>query len=140
MRPADTIPVEATFGYMTKFKRKHLNLEKSHINDAFVIANGSTEKRNSPYLQKQVRRQNRKLFKGSRSHLKNTAPRVMMGFQRFDKVLFEEQACFIFGRRSSGYFALRTLEGTTIHNSAKAKDLVLLESVKTLLIERQHVA
>ena len=43
--------------------------------------------------------------------------------------------CFVFGRRQTGYFALRKLDGTKIHNSAKAKDLILLESAKTLLTE-----
>ncbi|MCZ7362067.1 MAG: hypothetical protein O8C58_01810, partial [Candidatus Methanoperedens sp.] len=41
---------------------------------------------------------------------------------------------FVFGRRKTGYFELRKLDGTKIHASAKAKELVLLETSKTLLI------
>ena len=106
-----------------------------------MIANGSTQQRTIQYVQKQVRKQNRKLYKGIRSHLKNTAPRFIKGFQRFDKVLFGETECFVFGRRSTGYFALRTLDGTKIHASAKAKELKLLEPSSTMLMElRQRVA
>ena len=44
--------------------------------------------------------------------------------------------CFVFGRRTSGYFDLKKLDGTKIYASAKAKELSLLERAKTLLIER----
>lgn len=48
--------------------------------------------------------------------------------------------CFITGRRSTGYFALKTLDGQRIHDSAKTKDLKLLEPRKTYITERiRHV-
>ncbi|TJX13607.1 hypothetical protein E9840_08995 [Tissierella creatinini] len=53
------------------------------------------------------------------------------------KVLFQEQECFIFGRRATGYFDLRKLDGTVIHKSASVKSIKLLEKKSTLLIERQ---
>jgi len=127
-----------TYGYITKQNRKALELPKSHINDAFVIAGGTVQKRLSNYyLIKQVRNCNRKLFKGIRSHIRNTADRFIKGFQRFDKVAYKGEECFIAGRRKSGYFDLRKLDGTKIHSSANYKDLVLLESAGTFLIERR---
>jgi hypothetical protein len=36
---------DVTYGYKTCAKRKELGLEKSHVNDAFVIAGGSTQSR-----------------------------------------------------------------------------------------------
>lgn len=57
-----------------------------------------------------------------------------MGFQRYDKVLWKGQQAFIFGRRKTGYFDLRKLDGTKIHSTANAKDIQLLEPFKTLLI------
>ena len=123
-----------TYGYITKFDRIALGLEKSHSTDAFVIAGGTMQERSVTYLIKQVRKCNRKLFKGDRSHIKNTAPRLILGFQRYDKVLWNKIECFVFGRRKTGYFELRTLEGTKIHASAKAKDLKLLETANTFLI------
>jgi N6-L-threonylcarbamoyladenine synthase len=127
--------VNHTYGYITKFNRISLGLEKSHSTDAFVIAGGAMQER-SPitYLIKQVRKCNRKLFKGDRSHIKNTAARIINGFQRYDKVLWNKTECFVFGRRKTGYFELRTLDGIKIHASAKVKDLKLLETANTFLI------
>lgn len=126
-----------TYGYLTKSRRIEVGIPKSHVNDAFVIAGGINQLRTVEYLTKQVRRSNRKLFKGSRSHIKNTAPRLIFGFQRYDKVNYKGQECFVFGRRSTGYFDLQKLEGTKISSSAKAKDCKLLETFKTLLAERR---
>ncbi|MBU2598224.1 MAG: HNH endonuclease [Actinobacteria bacterium] len=127
-----------TYGYITKQNRKALELPKSHTNDAFVIAGGTVQKRLSNYyLIEQVRNCNRKLFKGIRSHIRNTAERFIQGFQRFDKVSYKDIECFIFGRRASGYFDLKKLDGSKIHASAKYTDLTLLERSKTLLIERR---
>ncbi len=126
-----------TYGYITKNNRIKLRIPKSHANDAFVIAGGNGQSRSPEYSIKQVRKCNRKLFKGIRSHIKNTAPRFIKGFQRFDKVRWKGLECFIFGRRSTGYFDLRKLDGTKIHASAKAKDCILLESAKTFLTEKK---
>jgi hypothetical protein len=52
---------ELTFGYQTYNKRIKLNLEKSHINDSFVIAGGTDQKRSFKYIVKQKRRNNRSL-------------------------------------------------------------------------------
>ncbi len=133
------IPVTPTYGYITKEKRENLNMIKSHVNDAFVIAGGTKEKRAlMSYFTKQVRKCNRKLFKGDRSHLPNKAPRCIQGFQRFDKVLWMGKECFIFGRRTSGYFDLRLLNGMKIHTSAKMRDLKILESARTFLTEKRR--
>lgn len=127
-----------SYGYITKSRRIALGLEKTHLNDAFVIAGGTWQQRADNYLfVQQVRKCNRKLHKGDRSHLRNTAPRLVHGFQRFDQVLFQSQKVFIFGRRSTGYFDLRTLDGTNIHSSAKAAKLTLLKRADTLLTERR---
>lgn len=126
-----------TYGYLTKSGRIARGLEKSHINDAFIIAGGSDQERVHPLAVKQVRKCNRKLFKGDRSHLPNTAAREVHGFRRFDKVRFQKQECFVFGRRSTGYFDLRTLSGISVNKSAKAKDLTLLTRARTLLTERR---
>jgi hypothetical protein len=92
------------------------------------------------YLIKQVRKCNRKLFKGDRSHIRNTADRFIKGFQRFDKVLWKGIECFVFGRRTTGYFDLRMVDGTKIHPSVSYKQISLIERAKTLLIERRQTA
>ncbi len=51
------------YGYQTKSARIALGLEKSHHNDAFVIACGTTQKRKASTAIKQRRRNNRNLEK-----------------------------------------------------------------------------
>jgi hypothetical protein len=130
-----------TYGYITQQNRIVLDLPKSHINEAFVLAGGSANHRRAPaqYWGRQVRKCNRKLRRGERSPLRNTAPRFMCGFQGYDKVLWKGVECFIFGRRTSGYFALKKLGGTTVSSSAKASEITLIESAKTLLRERMRI-
>jgi hypothetical protein len=52
-----------SYGYITKAKRVALKLEKSHANDAFVIAGGEKQKRIEPIVIEEVRRNNRSLEK-----------------------------------------------------------------------------
>jgi N6-L-threonylcarbamoyladenine synthase len=131
--------VSHTYGHLTKQRRISLGLPKSHINDAFIIAGGNYQQRSKVYyFIQQVRKCNRKLFKGARSHIRNTAERYIKGFQRYDKVSWRGIECFIFGRRKTGYFELRKLDGTKIHASAKVSELKLLERARTFLIERRE--
>ncbi len=60
-RLTSDISARHTYGYITKSGRIALNLEKTHYNDAFVIAGGQTQKRATPILMGQKRRNNRKL-------------------------------------------------------------------------------
>lgn len=54
---------EYTYGHITKSRRIKLSLAKSHVNDAFVIAGGTTQTRCKPLEIRQVRRHNRSLQK-----------------------------------------------------------------------------
>lgn len=133
--------VKLTYGYITKNARITNRLEKSHIIDARCISGNPLAKPdNNYYYFKQVRKQNRQLHKANPKkgiRQANKAPRHVHGYQLFDKVQYEGQECFIFGRRSSGYFDLRKLDGTKIHPSANYKKLRLLERASTLLHERR---
>lgn len=136
--------VKLTYGYITKHTRINAGLEKFHRTDARCISgNPLAEPLNTYYYFKQVRGQNRQLHKANPKkgiRKTNKAPRYVHGFQLFDKVLFENQECFILGRRTSGYFDLRKLDSTKIHASANYKKLKLLESASTLLCERRKAA
>ncbi len=135
LRDAGNI-VTHSYGYITKNNRIASGLEKSHSTDAFVISGGTVQERSSiSYLIKQVRKCNRKLFRGDRSHIKNTAPRTVHGFQRFDKVLWKGIECFVFGRRERGYFNLQQLDGTKVHTDANVKEISLLESARTFSVQ-----
>jgi len=53
---------KSTFGYITKGKRRELEIEKSHHNDAFVIAGGTTQAHTVKLLMlEQIRRNKRSL-------------------------------------------------------------------------------
>ena len=106
--------VNLTYGYITKNTRISNNIEKTHAADAYSIR-----------LKGGIRKANK-------------APTLVLGYRIFDKVLFEERECFIFGRRATGYFDLRLLDGASIHKSASHKKLKLLSVSKTLLTERRR--
>ena len=128
--------VTVAYGYQTKSKRITLGLEKSHLNDAFVIADGTTQPRTgTSYTVRQVRKCNRKLFKGERSHIRNTAPREVFGFRQWDKVNYQGRVLFVKGRRLRGCFALSGIDGE-LGCEASYKKLMLLERATTLLVKR----
>lgn len=134
--------VKRTYGYITKSVRIEHKLEKSHVADARCISGYPDAKpAEEIFFRKCVRRHNRQLHKANPSkggiRKANQAPKEVKGFRLFDKVLYNGTECFIFGRRSSGYFDLRLLDGTRIHASASYKKLHLLERAGTVLTERR---
>lgn len=131
-----------TYGYLTKHVRITNHLEKSHLIDArcmsghpLAVSNGVN------YRIKCVRRNNRQLHKATirkgGKRQRNIAARLVQGFRLFDCVRYQAKTCFVFGRRSSGYFDLRALDGTRIHASASYKKLTLIQKATALLIERR---
>ena len=131
-----------TYGYITKNIRIKNNLPKDHYIDARCISgNPNAEPLGYYFYQKKVRCHNRQIhkaniLKGGKKKL-NQASYLVKGFRLFDKVEFEGQICFIFARRNSGYFDIRKLNGEVIHRSASWKKLKLLETRKSLLMERR---
>lgn len=134
--------VEVTYGSTTKAKRLSCGMEKSHRVDAFIIAGGDLQERlREWYLGKLLRRQNRSLhranpIKGGVRPV-NTIKEAY-GFRRYDRVEYEGMVGIIAGLRSSGYFAIRSLSGGKMHDSAKHSKLRLIERAKTLMLERRE--
>ena len=60
-RLTNELNAKHTYGYITKSERIALSLEKTHYNDAFMIAGSFTQKRATPIFMGQKRRNNRKL-------------------------------------------------------------------------------
>ena len=134
------LPVTNTYGYLTKHKRIVAGLPKTHCADAFCIAGNLNAKRWGEYLfQKQTRRHNRQIHKltilKSGVRKRHQAPYLVHGFRLFDKVLCKGEVGFIFGRRSSGAFDVRRLDGTKISAGISYKKLSLLEKRKMFLTE-----
>lgn len=133
--------VHNTYGYITKNVRIENQLPKEHHIDARCISgHPKAEPDDAIYIQKKVRCHNRQIhkFKVSKGGVRkrNQASYTVKGFRLFDKVRFQGQECFIFGRRTSGYFDIRMLNGTVIHRSAPYKKIRLLEPSGSYLIER----
>jgi len=122
------------YGYVTKYWRIKEGLEKSHVNDAFVIAGGKQQNRaESNTIGKQVRRQNRSLYKANIQKgvkLKRNTVKEVKGFWRWDKVGYKKKECFIFGLRSSGYFNLKTIDGNKVSDSVNSKKLTFIERAR----------
>lgn len=134
--------VSLTYGYITKNNRIKYNLAKEHYNDAYcIVQNFKAEPLDKVVYQKKVRCHNRQIhkanfLKGGKKKL-NQAPYIVKTFRLFDKVKYQNQECFIFGRRSSGYFDIRMLDGTKVNNSVSYKKLELLEARKNYLKEER---
>lgn len=135
------VEVSLTYGYITKAKRIEAQLPKKHHIDARCITGQSDALPcNEWYFSKKIRCHNRQLHKANPKkgvRKRNQAPYEVKGFRLFDKVEYHGQVGFITGRRSTGYFAIKTMDGTAINNSAKAKDLKLLEKRKYYVTERR---
>ena len=136
--------VSMTFGYITKNTRITNNLPKEHYVDARCISGHPQAKPMGYYFyQKKVRCQNRQIhkanfLKGGRKRL-NQAPFLVRGFRLFDLVSYEGISYYVFGRRVSGYFDIRKLDGTKANNgSVSHKKLKLINTQKTILTERRN--
>jgi len=134
--------VSMTYGYITRELRNENSLEKSHRTDALCITGYPKAERLDHWLySKKNRCHNRQIHKANKlkgGKLKlNQAPRLVKGFRLFDKVEYQSHACFITGRRSSGYFALKTLNGTSITDSVSYKNIRFLEETKSMLVEKR---
>lgn len=108
--------ISMTFGYITNTIVFRNNIEKSHISDAFVITNNFNAKRlGFLYKIKLVRRHNRqihkmKIQKGGVKRL-NQSPFEVFGFRLFDRVKIDNKFYFIYGRRRTGRFNIRDING-----------------------------
>ncbi len=138
-RIVDLLKCDSTFGYITKHDRIGLGLPKSHANDAFVIAGGNGQTRSGDIvIGKQVRRQNRSLFKANfltGGKLKRNTVKGVKGFKRFDKVKYGGIECFVHGLRSRGYFDIRDLDGNKIAGDVNCKKLRLIEHARGIIQE-----
>ena len=120
------IPVEATFGYRTKFYRLKAGLPKAQVVDAMVIAAGDRkfELPQECIIEKRLkaRRPFHRLTnenKKGKTIVKTPAVRKVFGFNLYDKVSFKDKAGnwvygYITGLRTRGCFEVSHLEGDII--------------------------
>lgn len=128
-----------TYGYITKNTRIRNELPKEHYVDALCISGHPKAERLGYYFyQKQVRHNNRQLHKATilkgGIRKSNQAPKYVKGFQLFDKVKYQNESYYIFGRRIRGVFDLKKLNGKK--KTLSYRNIILLEKRKTILTER----
>lgn len=135
--------VYMTFGYITKKIRIDNFLPKEHYVDARCISgNPMATPLGFYYYQKKVRCHNRqihksKILKGGKKK-NNQADFLIKGFRLFDLVEYQKKLYYIFGRRNSGFFDIRKLDGTKINKgSVNCKYLKLIDIRKSVLTERR---
>ena len=137
------IMVNMTYGYITKNSRIEHNLPKDHFIDARCISGHPDATSNGMvFYQKKVRCYNRqihkqKILKGG-IRKRNQAPYLVKGFRLFEKVKYHGKQYFIFGRRSSGFFDIRTLDGTKVNKgSVSCKKIRSLDMPRSYLTEER---
>jgi hypothetical protein len=120
----ETLGAEHTYGYITKYDRKKLGLEKSHVNDAFVIAGGTNQERCRPYTVVQVRRGNRSLQlnrKGFEPSIRrNRYPLQPYDLARFEGKLYTVKGVFSYGKQ----VRLSDTKGKLVNTNIKNVQLV----------------
>ena len=135
--------VNLTYGYITKNIRIINNLPKEHYIDARCISgNPLAEPLGYIYYQKKVRCHNRQIhkFKVNKGGIRkrNQSEYLVKDFRLFDKVKYNNTEYFIFGRRKSGFFDIRDLQGNKVNNgSISCKKLKYLYTPNNYLTERR---
>ena len=152
--------VSLTYGYITKNirienglsvkKAEHDAGKKSyllnHVIDARCISgNPKALTDGTIYYMRKVRCHNRQIHKckvlkdGIRK--RNQAGYFVKGFRLFDTVQYKGNLYFITGRRSSGFFDIRTLDGTKVNKgSISYRKLLLVSTPSKYLTERKVMA
>ena len=137
--------VYMTYGCITKNTRITNNLLKEHFVDARCVSGNPLAKSlGYIYYQKKVRCHNRQMHKvnilkgGIRK--RNQAEYLVKGFRLFDKVKYQNEQYFIFGRRTSRFFDIRTLNGDKVNKgSLSCKKIKFLDAPHSYLTERRKV-
>lgn len=134
--------VHLTYGYLTKNTRIRNGLPKEHYIDARCISgHPNAEPLGYVFYQKKIRSHNRQIHKSTISRggyrKLNQAPYTVFGFRLWDKVIYKKEECFVQGRRSSGYFQLKKLDGTLITSGVSFSKLSFVEAGRSYITERK---
>lgn len=105
-----------THGSTTSYRRNMAKLEKSHALDAKCISgNPYAEPAKEIFYMRKVRRHNRQIHKATINkggvRKRSQAPYEVKGFRLFDRVKVIGLEWYVHGRRLSGSFVLKTLQG-----------------------------
>ena len=135
--------VSLTYGYITKNTRIESGLPKEHYIDARCISgNPKAQSNGEVFYYKKVRCHNRqihkcKILKGG-TRKRNQATYTVKGYRLYDRVLYQSKPYIVFGRRSSGFFDIRTIDGMKVNKgSVSCKKLQLIEPQSNYIVEQR---
>lgn len=138
----ETYPnVNLTYGYITKNTCIENGLSKDHYIDARCISgNPLAVSDGTVYYQKKIRCHNRQIHKNTilkgGIRKRNQADYEIKGFRLFDTIKYKGNTYIIFGRRNSGFFDIRKLDGIKVNNgSVSCKKMQLIHPNSNYLIE-----
>jgi hypothetical protein len=97
----DIPDLQVTYGNITFVNRNAVNLEKTHYNDAFIIAGGSSQKRVKPFEIIQKHRNNR-VLQLNRNGFKPSIKKVRYKYQPKDLVWINNKQYIVKGTHSYG--------------------------------------
>jgi hypothetical protein len=97
----DIPDLQVTYGNITFVNRNAINLEKTHYNDAFIIAGGSSQKRVKPFEIIQKHRNNR-VLQLNRNGFKPSIKKVRYKYQPKDLVWINNKQYIVKGTHSYG--------------------------------------
>jgi len=143
--------VEVTFGATTKYYRSQLRLPKSQINDALVIASEGKPFEMPKYyvLERQVKKRypynHISPPKKGQPIVKYKRQKEIFGFRLWDMVRCNhaklgEVVGYIQGRRSSGSFAITSLDRELLIGGISYKKLGLLKKAESNYIRERKTA
>lgn len=129
---------EHTYGYITKYKRVKNDILKSHINDAFMISNGSLEERCKSFEVIQTRRNNRSI-QTNRKGFKPSIRRQRYKLQPNDLVRFEGSKMVVKGIHCYGrYVRLSDGKNTRDTNVKKVELVCYGKGLKFNIVNFKH--
>jgi len=104
--------VQETYGYITKAIRLKLGLEKTHVNDAFVIAGGRKQRRLTP-ISMFFKRKNNRALQLNRNGFKRSIRKRRYPIQPHDIIIWQSKLLRAIGIQNKGAY-LKMTDGAKI--------------------------
>ncbi len=128
------LSAQETYGYITKVIRLELCLEKSHINDAFIIAGGRKQKRLTP-ISMFFKRKNNRSLQLNRKGFKRSIRRQRYSIQPYDIVRWQGKVLRAVGIQNKGAYLKMTDGAKTLVKSVKQIQVIFHQ--KSLIAVRR---
>ncbi|NWH05118.1 RRXRR domain-containing protein [Desulfobacter latus] len=142
------VPLRMTFGYITAHYRNKAGIQKSHVNDAVVIADKQADPLDRYIQTKHVQSRKRSLHEATARKGRKTPNRTqkrnnknvftLKGFSRWDTVQYKGKVGFISGFTGSSSCYIVDIKGNYIKNPMKKYKQVNLREV-SLICKNQTI-